>query len=69
MGVNNLKRLPITRVLEDKGLLGYMKQRHGQLFGPCPVHGGDNPVPSWSPWKKTSGIALLNVMWEAMSFG
>jgi len=43
MGVDNLKQLPITRVLEDKGLLGQMKQRHGQLFGPCPVHGGDNP--------------------------
>ena len=39
-----LKRaVPIEAVLHDKGLSTIIKKRGDQLFGPCPVHGGDNP--------------------------
>ena len=39
-----LKRaVPIEAVLRDKGLSTHLKKRKDQLFGPCPVHGGDNP--------------------------
>ena len=39
-----LKRaVPIEAVLHDKGLCTHLKKRKNQLFGPCPVHGGDNP--------------------------
>ena len=39
-----LKRaVPIEAVLHDKGLSTLVKKRGDQLFGPCPVHGGDNP--------------------------
>jgi len=39
-----LKRaVPIEAVLHDKGLSTNIKKRKDQLFGPCPVHGGDNP--------------------------
>jgi DNA primase len=33
----------IESVLEHKGLITRFKKQRGQLFGPCPVHGGDNP--------------------------
>jgi len=35
--------VPIEAVLHDKGLATHLKKRGDQLFGPCPVHGGDNP--------------------------
>jgi DNA primase len=35
--------VPIEAVLDDKGLSIHLKKRGDQLFGPCPVHGGDNP--------------------------
>jgi DNA primase len=39
-----LKRtVSIEAVLHDKGLSMHLKKRGDQLFGPCPVHGGDNP--------------------------
>jgi DNA primase len=39
-----LKRaVSIEMVLHDKGLNTHLKKRRDQLFGPCPVHGGDNP--------------------------
>ena len=39
-----LKRLvPIAAVLEDKGLLDQFRKQGDQLFGPCPIHQGDNP--------------------------
>jgi DNA primase len=39
-----LKRaVPIEAVLRDKGLSTHLTKRGDQLFGPCPVHGGDNP--------------------------
>jgi len=39
-----LKRaVSIEAVLHDKGLSTIIKKRGDQLFGPCPVHGGDNP--------------------------
>jgi DNA primase len=33
----------IESVLHAKGLSTHLKKRRDQLFGPCPVHGGDNP--------------------------
>jgi DNA primase len=40
----NLKKtVSIVSVLADKGLIPYFKKRGDHLFGPCPVHGGDNP--------------------------
>ena len=36
-------RVPITAVLQDKGVKTAFRKRGDQLFGPCPVHGGDNP--------------------------
>ena len=33
----------IEVVLQDKGLSTHLKKRGDQLFGTCPVHGGDNP--------------------------
>lgn len=39
-----LKRaVSIASLLADKGLIPHFKKRGDQLFGPCPVHGGDNP--------------------------
>lgn len=39
-----LKRLvSIAAVLENKGLLSQFRKQGDQLFGPCPVHRGDNP--------------------------
>lgn len=39
-----LKRtVSIESVLHDKDLITHLKKRRDQLFGPCPVHGGDNP--------------------------
>jgi DNA primase len=36
-------RVSIAAVLHDKGLKTTFRKRADQLFGPCPVHGGDNP--------------------------
>ena len=36
-------RVSIAAVLHDKGLKTAFRKRADQLFGPCPVHGGDNP--------------------------
>ncbi len=36
-------RVSIAAVLQDKGLKTAFRKRADQLFGPCPVHGGDNP--------------------------
>ena len=36
-------RVSIAAVLQDKGLKTAFRIRGDQLFGPCPVHGGDNP--------------------------
>lgn len=39
-----LKRaVSIEAVLHARGLSTHLKKRRDQLFGPCPVHGGDNP--------------------------
>lgn len=39
-----LKReVSIASLLDDKGLIHQFKKKGDQLFGPCPVHGGDNP--------------------------
>lgn len=39
-----LKRaVPIEAVLRDRGLSTHLTKRGDQLFGTCPVHGGDNP--------------------------
>lgn len=37
------KILPISAVLDDKGLLGTLRRQGDRLVGPCPIHGGDNP--------------------------
>jgi DNA primase len=37
------RRVSIAAVLQDKGLKTAFTKRGDQLFGPCPVHGGDNP--------------------------
>ena len=37
------RRVSILNVLNDKGINTPFKKRGDQLFGPCPVHGGDNP--------------------------
>ena len=37
------RRVSIVTVLNTKGELTQFKKRADQLFGPCPVHGGDNP--------------------------
>jgi DNA primase len=34
----------IPSVLQTRGLLGAMKRRGHRLFGPCPIHHGDNPT-------------------------
>jgi DNA primase len=40
----HLKRcVSIVSVLKAKGVTTPFKKRGDQLFGPCPVHGGDNP--------------------------
>ena len=40
----DLKRtVSIEAVLNARGLSTHLKKRRDQLFGPCPVHGGDNP--------------------------
>jgi DNA primase len=36
-------RVSIVTVLKAKGVTTPFKKRGDQLFGPCPVHGGDNP--------------------------
>ncbi len=36
-------RVSIAAVLQDKGIKTTFRKRGDQLFGPCPVHGGDNP--------------------------
>jgi DNA primase len=36
-------RVSIAAVLQDKGINTAFTKRADQLFGPCPVHGGDNP--------------------------
>ena len=42
--MNILKSIPIATVLEARGLMPTMKKRrNGQMAGPCPIHGGDNP--------------------------
>jgi DNA primase len=33
----------ISQVLAAKGLTNQFKKRGDRLFGPCPIHGGDNP--------------------------
>ena len=39
-----LKRtVSIEAVLNARGLSTHLKKRRDQLFGPCAVHGGDNP--------------------------
>ena len=44
MRFTHLKQaVSIASVLADKGLIPHFKKRGDQLFGPCPVHGGDNP--------------------------
>lgn len=35
--------VPIAQVLAAKGLTEHFKKRGDRLFGPCPIHGGDNP--------------------------
>ena len=37
------RELPIKVVLTKYGLLRDLKQRGSQLYGACPLHGGDNP--------------------------
>lgn len=37
------RRISIAAVLENKGYLSSLRKRGGDLVGPCPVHGGDNP--------------------------
>jgi DNA primase len=37
------RRVSILTVLNAKGIVAPFKKRGDQLFGPCPVHGGDNP--------------------------
>jgi len=36
-------RVSIAAVLQDNGVKTAFRKRADQLFGPCPVHGGDNP--------------------------
>ena len=36
--------VPIDRVLSAYGLLHKLTHRNHQCFGPCPLHGGDNPT-------------------------
>lgn len=44
LNFNTLKKtVPITAVLDDKGLFGTFKRQGDRLVGPCPIHGGDNP--------------------------
>ena len=44
MNFSYLKRVvSIAAILHDKGLDTQFNKRGDQLFGPCPVHGGDNP--------------------------
>jgi DNA primase len=37
------RRVSIAAVLHTKGVMASFKKRGDRLFGPCPVHGGDNP--------------------------
>jgi DNA primase len=37
------RRVSIVTVLNAKGQVAPFKKRGDQLFGPCPIHGGDNP--------------------------
>jgi DNA primase len=37
------RQVSIAAVLQDKGRITAFRKRAGQLVGPCPVHGGDNP--------------------------
>jgi len=37
------RRVSIVTVLKAKGVMTQFKKRGDRLFGPCPVHGGDNP--------------------------
>jgi DNA primase len=37
------RRVSIVTVLNTKGVMTAFKKKGDQLFGPCPVHGGDNP--------------------------
>jgi DNA primase len=37
------RRVSIVTVLNTKGVMTQFKKRADLLFGPCPVHGGDNP--------------------------
>jgi DNA primase len=37
------RRVSIVTVLNAKGQMAPFKKRGDQLFGPCPIHGGDNP--------------------------
>ncbi|MFQ5902856.1 MAG: toprim domain-containing protein [Candidatus Binatia bacterium] len=55
-----LKRaVPIEAVLHDKGLSTHLKKRGDQLFGPCPVHGGDNP--------RAFVVSLSNNLWHCFT--
>jgi DNA primase len=38
------KRVTIRQVLDAYGLCSSLRQRAGQLYGPCPLHHGDNPT-------------------------
>jgi len=38
------KRVTIRQVLDAYGLCSSLRQRAGQLCGPCPLHHGDNPT-------------------------
>ena len=44
LNFSNLKKqISIAAVLEDQGLLSRFRRQGNQLFGPCPIHQGDNP--------------------------
>jgi len=44
LNFSKLKQLvPIAAVLENKGVLNQFRKQGDQLFGPCPIHQGDNP--------------------------
>jgi DNA primase len=49
----------IEAVLQDKGLSTHLKKRGDQLFGPCPVHGGDNP--------KAFVVSLSKNLWHCFT--
>ncbi len=60
-------RVSIAAVLQDKGIITTFTKRANQLFGPCPLHGGDNPNAFVISLSKNIWHCLPNAMPAVMS--